>query len=62
MNGDGDFLYVTRSGLDEFRVLTDLFRVGNLMKSICDWWRNLKTHLKEFPWCFLVSNQSFLMG
>ncbi|KAK9146126.1 hypothetical protein Sjap_006029 [Stephania japonica] len=35
MNVDSDFRYVTRSGLEEFRVWAEWFQVGNSMKSLC---------------------------
>ncbi|KAK6914489.1 Calcineurin-like phosphoesterase domain, ApaH type [Dillenia turbinata] len=35
MNVGGDFRYVTRSGLDEFKIWADWFRIGNSMKSLC---------------------------
>lgn len=35
MNIEGDFRYVTMSGLEEFKVWSDWFRVGNSMKSLC---------------------------
>ncbi|XP_057499608.1 shewanella-like protein phosphatase 2 [Actinidia eriantha] len=36
MNVDGDFRFVTKSALDEFRVWADWYCVGNAMKSLCD--------------------------
>lgn len=35
MNVDGDFRFVTKSGLDEFRVWADWYCIGNVMKSLC---------------------------
>lgn len=35
MNVEGDFRYVTKTGLDEFRVWADWFVVGEEMKSLC---------------------------
>lgn len=52
MNVDGDFRYVTRSGLDEFRVWADWFRVGNLMKSLCDGLEKPKDPFEGIPLVF----------
>ncbi|KAK9288636.1 hypothetical protein L1049_017096 [Liquidambar formosana] len=35
MNVEGDFRFVTRSGLDEFAIWADWFCVGNKMKGLC---------------------------
>lgn len=36
MNVDGDFRYVTKMGLNEFRVWANWYCVGNVMKSLCN--------------------------
>ncbi|XP_040988060.1 shewanella-like protein phosphatase 2 [Juglans microcarpa x Juglans regia] len=35
MNVEGDFRFVTKSGLDEFRVWADWYRFGQAMKGLC---------------------------
>ncbi|KAK2999130.1 hypothetical protein RJ639_024586 [Escallonia herrerae] len=35
MNIDGNFICVTKSGVDEFKVWADWYNVGNSMKSLC---------------------------
>jgi hypothetical protein len=36
MNVEGDLRYVTREGLEEFRVWADWYRVGRAMKGLCE--------------------------
>ena len=35
MNVEGDFRYVTKTGLDEFKVWAEWFQMGNKIKSLC---------------------------
>ncbi|XP_052198450.1 shewanella-like protein phosphatase 2 [Diospyros lotus] len=57
MNIDGDFRYVTQSGLEEFRVWADWYRVGNAMKSLCDGLPKPKDPFRGLPSVFPNVNQ-----
>ncbi|CAL5414178.1 unnamed protein product [Camellia sinensis] len=52
MNIDGDFRFVTKSALDEFRVWADWYCVGNSMKSLCDGLEKPKDLYRGLPLVF----------
>ncbi|KAK9087931.1 hypothetical protein Syun_030325 [Stephania yunnanensis] len=63
MNAEGDFRYVTRSGLDEFRVWAEWFQIGNSMKSLCLGLQNPNSNLfKGIPTSFPGIKREFHEG
>ncbi|XP_010278255.1 PREDICTED: shewanella-like protein phosphatase 2 [Nelumbo nucifera] len=62
MNIEGDFRYVTQSGLDEFKVWADWFRIGNSMKSLCDGLEKPKDIFEGIPLVFRGIKKEFHDG
>ncbi|XP_043707043.1 shewanella-like protein phosphatase 2 [Telopea speciosissima] len=62
MNIDGDFRYVTQSGLDEFKVWADWFCIGNSMKSLCDGLEKPKYLFEGIPSVFPGIKEEFHEG
>ncbi|KAJ4977091.1 hypothetical protein NE237_002197 [Protea cynaroides] len=62
MNIDGDFRYVTEAGLDEFKVWSDWFRIGNSMKSLCDGLEKPKDLFEGIPSVFPGIKEEFHEG
>ncbi|XP_057957237.1 shewanella-like protein phosphatase 2 isoform X2 [Malania oleifera] len=62
MNVDGDFRYVTKSGLDEFKVWADWFCVGNDIKSLCSGLPNPKDPFEGVPLFFSNVKKEILHG
>ncbi|KAA8532145.1 hypothetical protein F0562_006713 [Nyssa sinensis] len=62
MNVDGDFRYVTDSGLDEFRVWADWYYIGNSMKGLCDGLAKPKDLFDGVPSVFPGVKQEFHHG
>ncbi|XP_061343996.1 shewanella-like protein phosphatase 2 [Gastrolobium bilobum] len=52
MNVEGDFRYVTETGVEEFRVWGEWFRMGNNMKSLCRGLEVPKDPLEGIPMGF----------
>ncbi|XP_042492112.1 shewanella-like protein phosphatase 2 [Macadamia integrifolia] len=62
MNIDGDFRYVTQSGLDEFKLWADWFCIGNSMKSLCDGLEKPKDLFEGIPSVFPGIKEEFHEG
>ncbi|KAI9078044.1 hypothetical protein K1719_039969 [Acacia pycnantha] len=62
MNVEGDFRYVTRPGLDEFKVWADWFCLGNKMKNLCRGLEKPKDPFEGIPSVFRGVNEEFFDG
>lgn len=63
MNVDGDFRYVTPSGLDEFKNWAHWFCIGNDIKSLCDGLVNPRYDIYHgIPWSFPRVKQEYADG
>ncbi|XP_027350627.1 shewanella-like protein phosphatase 2 [Abrus precatorius] len=62
MNVEGDFRYATESGVEEFRVWGEWFRIGNKMRSLCHGLETPKDPLEGVPMSFRGVRKEFLDG
>ncbi|CAH1453065.1 unnamed protein product [Lactuca virosa] len=62
MNVDGDFRYVTLSGLEEFTNWADWFCIGNNMKSLCDGLEKPRDLYEGIPLSFPRVKQEYVKG
>jgi len=62
MNVEGDFRYATESGVEEFRVWWEWFRVGNKIKSLCDGLEKPKDPMRGVPSSFHGVRKEFHDG
>lgn len=62
MNVEGDFRYVTQTGLNEFRVWADWFCIGNKMKSLCQGLENPRDPFEGLPYVFRGVKEEFFDG
>ncbi|KAK7339554.1 hypothetical protein VNO77_20228 [Canavalia gladiata] len=62
MNVEGDFRFVTESGVEEFRIWGEWFRIGNKMKSLCHGLETPKDIMEGVPESFRGVRKEFLDG
>lgn len=62
MNIEGDFRFITKKGLEEFRVWADWFLVGNGMKSLCPKIEKPKDPFFGIPTSFRGIKQEYISG
>ncbi|KAA0034185.1 shewanella-like protein phosphatase 2 [Cucumis melo var. makuwa] len=62
MNVEGDFRYVTKEGLEEFRAWGDWFSVGNKMKALCVGLETPKDPFQGLPTAFRGVKEEFHPG
>ncbi|RDX85168.1 Shewanella-like protein phosphatase 2, partial [Mucuna pruriens] len=62
MNAEGDFRFATKSGVEEFRVWWEWFRIGNKIKSLCHGLETPKDPMVGVPSSFRGVRQEFHEG
>ncbi|KAK7293419.1 hypothetical protein RJT34_16284 [Clitoria ternatea] len=62
MNVEGDFRFVTKAGVEEFRVWGEWFRIGNKMKTLCHGLDKPKDPMEGVPESFPGVRKKYLDG
>ncbi|CAG7869284.1 unnamed protein product [Brassica rapa] len=62
MNVEGDFRFVTKEGLEEFRVWSDWYCLGNKMKSLCNGLEKEKDLYEGIPMSFPRAREDCFEG